>query len=365
MAADLIPALDPMPLPGPTWLFHVLWVVTFTLHLLFVNMVLGGSLLAAVSGAGTPHRREITRFFVEVNGWAISLAITFGIAPLLFTQVILGRFFYSATILLAPAWLGMLGFLLVGYYLNYVAKFRLKAGRSPAVLPLVGTCFLTIAGIQVTVNLVHQQPERWPVVAEGAWAALADPTFVPRLLHFVLAAAALSGAVLAWVMVRRARSGDAPDIHRRAAAFGVRTVLVTTLLQLVVGFWLLFALPEPVLKGFLRAGGAVHGPLGVGILAGVLLLVVAAQIGDPLAQPGKVRRAMELVVVAVVVMVLTRHQLRAIYLAPSRADEALEVAPQWDVLALFLVVFVLGVGATAWAMVRAAKDRPGPGEAAA
>ncbi len=47
---SLIPALDPAPLPGPPWLFHVLWVLTFLIHLLFVNTVLGGSLLAALAG---------------------------------------------------------------------------------------------------------------------------------------------------------------------------------------------------------------------------------------------------------------------------------------------------------------------------
>lgn len=366
MSAELIPALDPVPVPGPIWLIHVLWVVTFVIHLLFVNMVLGGSLLAAVAGSRQPHRRDASRLLVDINGWAISFAITFGIAPLLFIQVILGRFFYSATILIAPAWLGMLGFLLVGYYLNYVAKFRLKAGRTPAVLPLVAVCFLAIAVIQVTANLVHQQPEQWGAVADRAWVAMADPTFVPRLLHFVLAAVAMAGIVVAWVAVRRAAKGavDA-GTARPMAAFGVKAALITTLLQLVVGFWLLFALPEEVLKGFLRGGAATHLPLGIGILAGIVLLVMLAQIHDPLAQAVKIRRSLELLVGAVIVMVLTRHQLRSIYLEPARSGEELAVTSQWDVLGLFLLLFVVGMAVTIWAMVRAATDRPGPGEAAA
>ena len=50
MPANLIPALDPAALPGPPWLFHVLWVITFLIHLVFVNMVMGGSVLAALVG---------------------------------------------------------------------------------------------------------------------------------------------------------------------------------------------------------------------------------------------------------------------------------------------------------------------------
>jgi hypothetical protein len=64
-------------------------------------------------------------------------------------------------------------------------------------------------------------------------------------------------------------------------------------------------------------------------------------------------------------MIVTRHQVRDLYLAAARAGERLEVVPQWGVLALFLAVFVLCAGLSVWALVRAATDRPGPGETAA
>ena len=366
MPTNLIPALDPAPLPGPPWLFQVLWVLTFFIHIVFVNTVLGGTLLAALAGFARGGRRETRTMFVEVNSWAISLAITFGIAPLLFIQVVLGRFFYTATILVAWAWLGMLVLLTVGYYLNYVAKFRLRAGKGAgAVLVVEACCFMAIAGIQVTVNLLHLQPGRWGLVADNAWAALADRTFAPRYLHFLLAAVAMAGALAAWVAVRRAAKGGDAAACRGMARFGIRAALVATLFQLVDGFWLLLALPEEVLRSFMRGGAATMAPLGIGIMAGVLLLVVLAGISDPLAQPARVRHVAELVVGAMIFMVVTRHQLRDFYLASSRAGEQVTVAPQIGPLALFLGVFVLCIGLMVWALVRAAKDRPAPGEGAA
>ncbi len=366
MPANLIPALDPAALPGPPWLFHVLWVLTFLIHLVFVNMVVGGSLLAALVGRTRPGARETQTFFVEVNGWAISFAITFGIAPLLFMQVLFGRFFYTATILLAWAWLGMLGILTLGYYLNYVAKFRLKAGKgAQGVLMVVALCFLTIAGIQVAINVLHLQPGRWESVAQQAWAALSDPTFVPRTLHFVLASVAMAGAVLAFVATRRAATSEDRQACEGMARFGIKAAFVATALQLVDGFWLLLALPQEVLRAFMRGGAATMVPLTAGILFGVFLLVVLSQITDPLTQTKKVRRIAEVFVATMVFMVLTRHQLRGIYLAPWRSDEQIAVATQWGPLAFFLVVFVLCVGLTIYAIVRAVKDRPGPGEAAA
>jgi hypothetical protein len=230
------------------------------------------------------------------------------------------------------------------------------------VLFVEAACFLGIAAIQVAVNLLHMQPGRWERVAGQAWGALSDPTFVPRFLHFVLAAVAMAGALLAWVAVRRATAAGDTQVLSRMARFGIRAALVTTLLQLVDGFWLLLALPEDVLKAFMRGGAATMGPLTIGILAGLLLLVVLAQIADPLAGPTKVRRVAELIVGAIVFMVVTRHQLRGIYLAYPRAGEQVTVSTQWGALALFLVVFVVCVVLTAYTLVKAAKDRPQPGE---
>jgi hypothetical protein len=209
------------------------------------------------------------------------------------------------------------------------------------------------------------QPDRWESVSDRVSAALSDPTFLPRLLHFVLAALAMAGALAAWVAVRRAAKGGDRGANDGMARFGVRVALAATILQLVDGFWLLLSLPEDVLKAFMRGGGATMAPFALGVLAGVLLIAVVAQITDPLVQGTKVRRALELLVGAVVLMVVTRHQLRAIYLAPVRASEHVAVLPQWSVLALFLVIFVIGVGLTAYALFKAATDRPGPGEAAA
>ena len=45
----IVPQLDPMPAPAPVWLLRTLLLLTFCLHLLFMNTLLGGSLVALVS----------------------------------------------------------------------------------------------------------------------------------------------------------------------------------------------------------------------------------------------------------------------------------------------------------------------------
>jgi hypothetical protein len=360
MLGSLVPTPDPTPLPGPPWLFETLWVLTFFLHLVMVNVTLGGALLAAFCTGGGRGQAAARRLLVSVNSWTISGAITLGIAPLLFIQVMLGRFFYSATILLGWVWLGLLLLLTVGYYLNYLAKRRLARGESAtALLGVEAACFLAVAAIQVTVSLLHMQPGRWEAVAAHLTAALADPTWVPRFMHFVLAALATAGALVAWVGVRPGRE---PGERDAMARLGIRVALIATALQVVDGLALVVLLPRDVLLGLMKGGAVAMIPLTVGIVLALGLLVTLAMVQLPLEQPRLVRHASELLLGAMVVMVVTRHQVRSLYLTSARAGEELAVSPQWGVFAVFLVTLLGCCGLAVWALHRAATDRPSTGE---
>jgi len=367
-AETLLPALDPLPVPGPPWLFHVLWLVTFAVHVVGVNVVLGSSLLGAAASLD-PDRafgRGVARFFAEVNTWAIALTVTFGIAPLLFVQVLHGRLFYSATVIVAPAWLGLLLLLMAAYYLTYSAKYRLRAGKGAALpLALSAILFLGVAAIQVVVHLLSVQPGRWEAVLASPWSAFADRAFLPRFLHFVLAGVTLAGVLLAWVAVRRAPAGGARAEASARAAFGVKVALLATLLQLVVGLWLTISVPRDVLLGLMRGGAATMVPFTLGIAAGFGLLVFLARVRDPFADRTSVRRSLELFGLAMVLMLVTRHQLRDLYIVVAGADAAPVTTGQWGVFAAFLVSFLLCVALSIVAVVRSARDRPGPGSATA
>lgn len=373
MEPQLIPALDAAGLPGPPWLFHVLLVFTFFLHLLFMNLTLGGTLMAAIAHLTSRGRQEDPRLRVAsrlnaVNGFGISLTITTGIAPLLFIQLLYQQFFYAGTILVGGAWFALLILLTVGYYAAYLYKFKGVPARGNGGglwIVVSAALFLVIAGIHVAVHLVHIQPQLWASFAATPWRVLLDPTFVPRYLHYLLAGLGFSGAVMTWWAVRQAGRGVESQLNARIARYGWSWVLWTTVLQAVDGFLLLFLLPETVLGAFMRGGAATMVPLTLSIVGAVGLLMMVSRVREPVESPGVVQGVLAAMVAVIAVMSLTRHQVRILYLEPATSVQpAAEVAAQWLNFGLFVVLLVASLGTVAF-MVRRVLTSPASGAEAA
>ena len=372
MNPNLIPAVDPAGLPGPLWLFHVLLVFTFFLHLVFMNLTLGGTLLAVVAHLRSGGRRDdfrgvLSRRLMTVNNYGISLTITTGVAPLLFIQVIYQQYFYAGTILLASVWFTMLVLLAVGYYAAYLYKFRGAPAHGVGGglwLSVAAAMFLLIAMIHVAVNLVHTQPEKWGGLADGSWSVLADPAYWPRLLHFVLAGLSFAALVTAWWAVRRTTEGIDSEINTAIARWAWRWALWTTALQVVDGVLLLLVVPGPVLRGMMTGGVATLAPLTIAILLGIGLLMMLSRVSNPVENPQLVTGTLAAMTLTIAVMSITRHQLRVLYLAPSTARFSFEIVPQWGNFLLFALLLVAGL-ATVALMLRRVLTSPASGADAA
>jgi len=368
MSHELIPALDPTPIPGPAWLFHGLLVFTFVLHALFMNLTLGGTIIAAVGrllsgGRADDPRNVLANRLMSVNSYAISLAITTGIAPLLFVQVLFQQYFYTATILIAWVWLFFLVLLMVGYYAAYAFKFKGTAAgpAGSAWLALSAVMFLLIAMVHVAVNLIHSQPGKWAALADNPWSILGDAAYFPRLLHFVVAALGFSALVAAWWAVRRAKAGHDVEINRRIAASMWKWVLWTTALEVVGGFVLLVVLPRPVVLGLMEGGAGTLVPLAIAILLGVGMLIMLSRVSDPVEQSGTVHGTLTAMLATIAVMSITRHQVRTLYLEPYTSQVQVATAPQWGNFVLFALLLVAGL-ATVGYMVRQVRNNPATGK---
>lgn len=86
----------PFNLPAPTIWYVVLYIVTLLLHVVFMSYVLAGTIMLGIAGLrGMLGRREaaapwapVTTVLKDWMPFALSGAITAGIAPLLFVQVL-------------------------------------------------------------------------------------------------------------------------------------------------------------------------------------------------------------------------------------------------------------------------------------
>ena len=121
---NAFPAVDPIPLPAPVWLFKVLHVTTLSLHFIAVEMLLGGLLVAVVLNFLGRSGGSIGGINLKLNAAAgmarrlpivMTYVINLGVPPLLFAQVLYGRALYTSSVLIGFYWIGVV-FLLMACY---------------------------------------------------------------------------------------------------------------------------------------------------------------------------------------------------------------------------------------------------------
>jgi len=351
------PLLDALPLPGPTWLLHFLLLLTFFMHLLPMNFLLGGGILAAASrilGGRRPFHAHLAETIARLLPIVIAFTVTLGVAPLLFAQALYGQLLYSSSILIGHYWFCVIPLIIVGYYSAYLLYFRKGDERCNKTLLswIAAILFAMVAFIYVNNFSLMLRPETWldhylgrP---DGALLNWSDPSLFPRFLHMLIGAVAVAGL---WIVLlgARGRSGGR-EWSEWATLYGARIFALATLLNVIVGVWFLLSHPERVMMIFM--GGS---PLATGLFALAVLLVLVALVLLWMGMMRRERRSLLyagalLALPVLVLMVALRDLVRVAYLAPMVHLESLASEPQWGVFALFaglLVVAVVVVGALA------------------
>jgi hypothetical protein len=352
MILPAIPVLDPTPLPAPAWLFQALLLVTFYVHILFLNVTLGGTLISAVHALVATRKdapgRRLGRLMVGLLPASVSFTVTTGVAPLLFIQLLYGQVFYAATVLVGWIWLAIVPLIVVGYYSVYLYKFEVGApGGRTVWLGVAAGCFVIVAAIQTLVNVLQLTPPRWEAVAAAVGAVAHDPTVLPRYLHFVLGSLAVAGIFLAVVAMERAHRTPDPFFDWLARR-GIFWALAATGLQMADGFWLLFSLPREALIALVggKPWPTIHLAIGMGL--GFLALIILSGLRQPERQRGLVRFTAGVLLATVLAMVGLRDVVRGLYLGSLIRIRELPSHMQGDVTVLFLLVFLLGLATVAW-----------------
>jgi len=280
-----IPPADIVPLPLPVGACKTLLLVSFGMHILAVNLGVGGSILSLVLarlGRKSPAYLAIAKAVAPILPPAVTFAITLGVAPLLFAQVLYGRFLYTSSILMAIPWMSFIVALIAGYALLYRHTRLLKGGVLSLPTAIVSTLLFLWIGFLWTNNVTLMlQPDRWAALAaaapHGGVLNLADPAVLPRFLHMALAMTATAALFLGTA----AALFDVPfdrDLGRR---FGLRIFAILTGIQLLVGPIVLLLQRADVRAALL--GGSPRGTaaIAVAVPAAIAAIVTALRGADP------------------------------------------------------------------------------------
>ena len=363
-----LPDADPIPLPAPVPLLKFLLLLTFILHIIPMNILLGGSIIAAITellgrrGSNRFHK-ELIRDLGRALPIVTTYTVTLGVAPLLFVQVLYGQFFYTSSILMAWPWLFVVPLLILGYYGLYLWYLKgEELGTSGTWIKIGSAVFFALIGFLYTNNLVLMlTPEKWSGMyaasQKGLHLNLGDPTIFPRYLHFLLAALAIAGLFIMVQGLLTYKKG-ASEYGRWAIKYGSRWFIFPTLLQVIVGPLFLFSLPAVIRDSFLWQSPLAMLLLALGILLALigLGLVFLASVAENPAI--KSYLGIGCLVLTLVFMSLVRHLLREAYITPHFQVGELPVVSQISVFVLFFILLLVGLGVIGymvWKVVQAGK----------
>ena len=340
------PAFIPRPdiIPVAWGWFQFLLLLTFPLHLLAMNAMLGGLALGVYQhfrGGATALR--LAHRIAVLLPLTIAFAVNFGVAPLLFSQVLYGHFFYVSSILMGAFWLAVIPILILAYYGAYLYDFRFaKLGGIGRWLALVVLCMLLVIGYFFSNNmLLMLLTERFAGYFEqmdGTMLASADPTFLPRYLHMMLGALAVGGLFVA--LAGRYRADRDPELAALAREAGMSTFFWTTVLNTLFGLWFLLAQPREVMLMFMGR----NMPATICFTL-ALLLVVGVLIA---AWRRKIWLTIWHTVAIVYLMAFMRAWLRSEYLREVFNLGQLQVVTEYSPMLFFFAVLIFGIGCIVW-----------------
>ncbi len=328
---------NPLPIPGPIGLMELLIIVTFIIHILFVNFTVSlatGAVGLEIAGkirknALLYHMAKSCSFHASIHK---SIAVVMGVAPLLIISVIYTQYFYPSTILIGKTWLSVIPLLIIAFLLLYLYKFTWdKWENKKALHILVGfaaVLILLYIPLIFIVNITSMlYPDKWGDVQGFFPSLLHYPQIWERYLHFILATGGFY--VFLFYAYKNRKKGGLEDYEQSLKLFGAKVGLWITVLQLIAGFLLLFAFKTEVRILFMGEDLLLTTLLMISIVLTIILCIFLFLAGYKDSFKSFVLSAAVFVLI-VDIMGWIRHEVRDTYLSPyfdefPRTEQSLEL----------------------------------------
>ncbi|MEF3169452.1 MAG: hypothetical protein K6360_09045 [Deltaproteobacteria bacterium] len=347
--AEFLQAMrDPSGIPFHPLVFQILMVLTFALHIMFVNFVVGGAFISLWGRIRGGHDgMRLSRALAQAVTIMLSVAIVLGVAPLLFVQVIYDPFWYTASVM--SAWWTM-GFLLaigVAFYAFYGFYLGSRKTGGNVLWSIIAIASVLVSAVIIHALSVEQlQPDKWrewlvngltvDVSGHGLYAFE-----LPRILHFIVPSFAMAGIFLmlyAWYF--RDRVDYNASYVDFVASLGARLAFWGTAVQAAVGIWWVLTIP--------KALEFIYNPFFlVGAVSGLLLLFYLSK-----ARQAPVEYAVNSALFAlgtILLMSYAREALRMAYLGGfGYSIFDYRVVTDWGSTVLFFATFLGGLVVVAY-----------------
>ncbi len=329
--------LNQIPVPEALpvhWLwFQALLVLTFLLHLILMNLVLGGSLLAIWDSI--IKKKKIESF--SNLPLLLALAINLGVPPLLFVQVLYGHLFYSSSIIMAVPWILVVPILIIAYYASYI--YIKKSASSPRLAKtglIVSAALLLYVGFMYVNNSTLMiNPDSWGKYFDkpgGTSLNLSEPSLWPRYLHYIIASLSVASIGIAlFTKIKAKGSGENDDV----IALNLKRFAWFTIIQFAAGILFWMSNPKEVWMTFMGGNLAATILMCLSILMALSMLLSAFK--------KKLNATLIHLVVIMLFMVIIREFLRAAWLKDIFHPQSLEVVNKISPLIVFLIVFAIGL----------------------
>lgn len=251
MTDTVVPHDLPLPLPAPVPVLVAVLLVFFLMHIVFINMMVGGAfatLWYQVKGLRDRKWDDLAHDIsasITVNK---SIAVVLGVGPLLAINTLYTTYFYSANALTGAFWISIIPLVAGAFLLTYLHKYlwhRMPLAMHIGIIAVVCAIFAFIPLIFLTNITLMLAPERWTEV-RGFWDAANMPNVWARYAHFMLSCPAMIGLMLVWSYRRKPQIEiDALKIVRSdLIRIGYRWAFWPTVGQFIVGPIAWLTLPD-------------------------------------------------------------------------------------------------------------------------
>lgn len=316
-------------LPLDAEVLKIILVGLFLVHILFVNLMAGGSLFTVffeILGLSRPAYDSLAKKIAQTITVNKSLAVVMGVGPLLCINLVYTTHFYAANALTGYAWWSIIPLVTLAFLLSYLHKYTWDSWQGPAksrhllIGGLAAFLFVAIPFIFLSNINLMLFPDKWSEVG-GFFSSLRIGNVFPRYFHFLTASVALTAIFLAgWFGRKRFRiESELPGMNRRELRrLFYRIAFYATMAQFVFGPLLLLTLPFigiDLILLFIILSGLL---IAIGVL-----FIIGKEIKSPRAAPGRPYLAMIVLFGLVVAAMGTgRHLYRENSLARHKADIA-------------------------------------------